>query len=238
MDRSEAYDAAQRRMQERERKQRTFYAWLAVLIVIIALSALGGAGMFSCLLPLTLIAALVTAVQFVQLYYRSPQRVLSRRLIEEEMSWLYGDDWSSTTSQAEYTFAKERILKRRIGRWMFVFHVLVFIPINGSILSLASTYRRIAEPLSIFLYVMAGIWGLLLLRHAWQAFPTAGALARREPKAIEALELEIEALHLDKEKRGEKAKRKTRVVLSDDGELIELPETTDGLEEKSKREID
>jgi hypothetical protein len=210
--------------------------WLATLIIFVVISILGGRPVLLCTAPFTVLAGLITAIYGVQLYYTSSQRSLSKHLIEQEMVWLYGDDWSNTTSQAEYAFAQERILKRYLSRWMFLFHVLLFIPIIGFTLYESAVYTG-SSSLSILLYTVTAIWLLFLVRHARQAFPTAGMLERRERKVGEAIELEIEALRLDKQKRGEKDKHHTHVVLSDDGELLEVPETSDTSDAKSKREI-
>jgi hypothetical protein len=153
------------------------------------------------------------------------------------MSWLYGEDWASTTSTDEYTFAQDRIRKRRIGRWMFLVHLLIFVPVNSYILILAVGVLQFDNPSGIWMLSIPLIWLFFLLAQAWYAFPTAGRLARHEQKLGAAIEREIAALHLDKQKRGEKAKRQDRLVLSDDGELLEVPETTDSTDAKSKREI-
>jgi hypothetical protein len=230
------YDVAQRRMEARERNRDLFLFSLMLTVVLIWLS-LGSGQSANCMVPIIALVGLITTAKGIQVYYESPHRLPTAKLTEQEMCWLYGEDWANTTSIEEYTFAQDRIRKRRIGRWIFVLHLLVFFPINGFILYLASGITHYDEPSGKWLFGIPALWFIFLLWKAWQAFPTAAMLERRERKAGEAIELEIEALRLDKQKRGEKGKRSTHVVLSDDGELLEVPETTDTADAKSRREI-
>jgi hypothetical protein len=226
MNPQEAYGAALRRLDTRESHRELFYASLMLLAVLILLS-LGNNFTPYCAVPLTALVGLITVAQGIRLYFESPRALPSREGLDQEMYWLYGPDWKSTTSVEESEFALDRIRKRRIGRWMFLLYLPVFLPIIGLILLLAPLFTQYDPAASPLLYGLPILYLIFLLWKVWQAFPTADRLARRERKAGEALDLELEVLHLDKQKRGEKAKRHSRLVLSDDGELVEVPEPVD-----------
>ncbi len=108
--------------------------------------------------------------------------------------------------------------------------LLLFILVNG--LLLPFLFAEYNGPVPVWLIAVPAIWALLLLRNFVTAFPTVGMLRRRERAAAEAVELEIQSLQFAKQKRGEKAKR---VVLADDGELVEIPESLTSQSENPHR---
>src|SRR5207302_3551373 len=93
-------------------------------------------------------------IQGIRVYYDSPRHVFPKDRIAQEMTWLYGEDWANTTSTEEYTFAEDRIRKRRMGRWMFVIHLVLFLPVNGLILYIMSRVMPYYLPGAIWLYAV------------------------------------------------------------------------------------
>ncbi len=223
------FELAQRRIEERDRRRNVFYVWRTLLIILIMANLFGGGAIHGFLVPITALVGLITAFRGIQVYYESPRRSPSAHLVEQELNWLYGDNWRGSTSAHEYALAESRIRERRMERWRFALHLLVYIPINTSLVALVWTFINYNEPSGIWIAIFPAAWTIFLIRHAIVAFPTSGMLRRRERAAGRAMDLTLQEVQHVKRKRGEKPKQ---LVLGDDGELVEIPDTPD---EKSKR---
>ncbi|MEZ4671663.1 MAG: hypothetical protein R3E39_27480 [Anaerolineae bacterium] len=233
------FELAQKRLALRQRHRMFMLLWLGVFGVLVFLTIPFGGAVAGSLLPLTLFTLFMTIFYGLQTYYSSPGRIIKQPLIEQEMTWLFGETWQENTGSFEYTFAQDRIRLRRRNRWLFFLHLLVYVPVNAFVLygifDFAVKYREptmqtICLPIPI-------LWTLvLLLPHALQAFPTDGMLARRERKVAQTLQAEINNMYPTKAKNEEKAKTEKHFRVGDDGELVELDDTPVDLNEKPKRE--
>lgn len=230
------FEIAQRRIAERQRKRNIFYIWLATLILLILFGLASGGEVCGALFPIGGIIGLIAFAKGIELYYESPGRQTSREQIEEEMLWLFGENWQEAVGTQSYAFAQSRIRQRRKERWLFVVHTLLFVPGSLAIVSIGLTGVKYGEPSVAAILILNAIWLLFFLRHAVNAFPTRGMLARRERKVGEALLLELQSMRPEKLKRKEKPGDASGYTISDDGELIELVEDSDPLDDKPKRQ--
>jgi hypothetical protein len=222
------HEIAIRRVEERERQKLSFKVWLAISVTMLILTFFAG-----ILAPIAIIAGLVTVSKGIDLYYSSPERVLSQKTVELELFWLYGDDWQNIASPTEYAFAQSRVRKRRIERGQFILHLLLALPINVGILFFFDYFRRYNEPGGTICLGIVGFWMLVLFGHAYQAFPSNAALARRERSVARQLDLELGKIHPQSK---HKLKRGEQFNLGPDGELPELSDQP--LDIKPKRDTD
>jgi hypothetical protein len=228
------FQLAQIRLKDRQRKQSLLLLWLALFCTTIIMNVIFG-GIVEWWVPLEIFTALMVVVKAIQLYYSSPRRSIRSELIEQEMDWLFGLDWREHTGPQEYTFAQDRIRKRRLERWLFALHLLAFVPISTFFLSGISFLASYGQPGGEICIAVPLTWLVFLLfPHGIRAFPTKEMLANREQRAGEALWLELQKMRPEKLKTKAKPKRDVKYVVGDDGELVEVElEETD---EKSKRD--
>ena len=133
------YEIAQRRINERQRKKtqfRTSLFFLAIAILITLISTNAG----YCTIPLAILAAFLSTANGIELYYTTPSHAPSEAEIEQETLWLFGEDRHELLSAQAHMFAQDRIRKRRIEKWRFVGHLLLFIPLDGFIAVSAQSY--------------------------------------------------------------------------------------------------
>jgi hypothetical protein len=230
------FEIAQRRIAERQSKRNIFHIWVAALILLILFGLVSGGEVCGALFPIGGIIGLIAFAKGIELYYESPRRQTSREQIEEEMSWLFGENWQEVVGTQSYAFAQSRIRQRRKERWLWVVHTLLFVPASLAIASIGLMGVRYGEPGVAAILVLNMIWLLFFLRHAVKAFPTRGMLASRERKVGEALLLELQSMRPEKLKRKEKPDDASRYAIGDDGELIERTEDSDQLDDKPRRQ--
>ena len=232
------FELAQRRLKERGRKRTLMLVWLGIFSFLIVVNILFGGYVAGGLIPFMLFTLFMAGFYGLQTYYSEPQKIVDRMIIEKEMGWLFGEHWQDHTSSVEYTFAQDRIRKRRRDRWLFVFHLLVYLPVTAFALygtfDFAVKYEELSlQPLCLSVPILWTIF--LLLPHGLQAFPTDGMLARRERKVARKLQAEIDSMHPDKLKNDEKSKRGVHYVVGDDGELEEVEDEINVEDAKPKR---
>ncbi len=234
-----AFELAQIRLKKRQRKKVLFIIWIVIFCVLIGINIQFG-GIDWYWNPLEIFAIFMMGYYGLQLFYHAPERVPKQQLIENEMLWLFGEDWKDFSGPMEYTFAQDRIRRRQVARWGLYFHLFLFIPINGFNVFYFVPYflsHSYGEPLAPLLagvaYGISGIWMLFLLSHAINTFPTLKMLARRERKIGKNLQMEIDNMYPSKAKNGDKPKHNVQYKIGDDGELIEV----DAADEKPKRQI-
>lgn len=228
------FEYAQQRLVSRQKKRAMTLLWFGIFGFLVILAMLQVVNIW----PLTCYSLFMVFFYGLQVNYYSPQKTLPDALIEQEMGWLFGEDWRKYTGSKEYVFAQDRIRERRLHRWLFAIHFLVFVVGSGFILDFAylrddGTYINICLALPLF-------WAFgLLLPHAIQAFPTARMLWRRESRAAHNLPPEFYDLYpIQQPKNEEKAKTDKQYRVGDDGELVEIEGKDEALlnDEKPKRE--
>jgi uncharacterized membrane protein YhaH (DUF805 family) len=213
---------AHERLRKRHQQKNIFYIWLTLFtfaVILTIVSVATKTDIYQCTIPMAGIVGLIALLRGIQLYYSSTHREIKDELLEQEMSWLFGENWKETTGYQEYQVAQDRIMRRRAERPLFLLHLLVFIPVNGFIVLFGNMFVQYNEPGAIWFYITALIWLAFLIRHTIVTFPTKGMLRRREHKAGQTLLNEIQ--RIDKHKP-QKAKNDRRYALSDDGELVEI----------------
>ena len=227
------FDLAQKRLKERQRMRTFLILWLAFLLGALFLMVIfpSGSGLW---IILGLIAGVLAASNGLQLRISSPNRMPRPELVEQEMSWLFGEDWRDFTSAQEYAFAQDRIRQRRLGRFGLLLHLIVFVPSAAYLVLIGTFLRSYGEALGNAALIVPFAWLIgLLIPHAWRAFPTKGMLARREQKAGSELLLELRRMRPEKLKNDEKLKRGVQYTVGDDGELVEVSQLD---EEKHKHQ--
>lgn len=193
---SSDYELAQKRIQIRLQRRNAFILWLFMFIVSLVLSFAASTYTFNCGIPLALITGFFAAARGYQWYFNTPQQDDPQRLIEQEMAWLFGDNWKATTGPYEQSLAENRIQNRRKNRWIFVVHVIIFVPSVLYLVIIAQSGVQYGEPSVAALYLVPVIWGAVFIAHLLHTFPLPSLLERRERKAGAALRREVEAMKL------------------------------------------
>ena len=227
------YEIAQRRIAERQSNKSRFRILLAVLAILVFITLVSGESAF-CTLPIGIITALFVLVYGIEMYYTTPNHAPSEAEVKQEMGWLFGQDWQEQFSTQAHAFAEDRIRKRRTGKWGFLGHFLLYMPVNGWIFVTALQDQHTPEGYIIFILA---IWFILFVAHAQSTYPTRQVLEKREKKFGKTLQFELERLQPEKSKPKEKLKRDKQYRLGDDGELVEVEDEIVQLEEKPKREV-
>jgi hypothetical protein len=152
------------------------------------------------------------------------------------MEFIFGEDWASFVDTNSYAFALARLRVRYQERRDFLIHLLIFIPTYLYLVTPASPGNGYRNPDLITILVATVVWLPILVWHGRKAFPGSDRLAQREREAWEVLQLHLDQLRPDKQKRKEKPKWDVRYRLSDDGELIEeeASDVIDWWDEESK----
>src|SRR5258708_3532167 len=100
--------------------------WIGFLIVIAVSVCVGivlvqDSSTTICIVPLIPVGGGL-AVFLARRALREPDKTLTnnRALIEQEMRWLFGDNWRTYTSESHEDIARQRIAARRAKQWQFV----------------------------------------------------------------------------------------------------------------------
>jgi hypothetical protein len=234
---STEFELAQKRLVERQRTHSSLFLWLTGFVIVAFFHLVFGQ-IGTCWFALEILCAVMVAGKAIRLQQTMPLNPLQIKTLEQEMEWLFGADWRQTTDVQESAFAEERVQKRRADRIGFAIHFLIFLAAAMSLMLLGDYFwKTLREPLfnSVFNILPLGWLVFALIPHAWRTFPTPNRLARRENRVGQALQAELQRLHLEKHKNDEKPKRTAQYMLGDDGELIEWSEEAD---DTQKRKLD
>jgi len=220
-----------RRVEQRLKKRGEFFIHLtvywAVNFALWAIWVLSGSVGFPWPLGVTLPWGAGLAGHAVDTFFDSAGRAARReRTIRDTMRQIYGEDWSVTTSQENYSRIRQSIQRDFNKRKEFLIHLAVFIPIN---LLFWLVWRTVgsAEGFPWPVLLTFG-WGIGLIAHGVETwFQTGSRVTSREA----AIQREIER---ERELRGEKPKR-SRLMIAEDGELVEVVEDDLEADEKPKR---
>jgi hypothetical protein len=165
------FDEARRRIEKRQQRRNVFYVWLSILAIVICLDLDSGTTLGACLIPVTMLVALVAAAQGLRLCHDIIHRALGDASIHSELEWLYGDVGAANARGEEYFFAENRILQRQRAKWSFAVHFTLFLLINGFVLLTDTAFSAGSNTVKTWLYAVTVIWLGLLIRQAWLAFP-------------------------------------------------------------------
>ena len=238
MEQLTGYTIAHERIEERQRKSNRFKGWIILLIpvgLVTFLSYQAADHTWLCTAPMLLGLGVFLLMDGIELYLLSPRRELSTAVFEQEMTWLFGDDWQVTAGTQEYMLGQERIRRRQVRRGQFYPHLFVSVIMNSRLLTLLNTppdYGALQG-----LGVIAVLLGLLIF-HGYKVFPSRGRLEQRERQFGQAIQVEIQQIEPEMMKRMEKPKRDVRYLIGEDGELVEIEdEFTFDDDEKPKRDV-
>lgn len=216
------YKLAEKSLKKRQTKRYYFSMWSALLVTLVLLALAGDSQINRYLIPLIMGVGAFVAIRAYDLYREARPDTGYHQRLEEEMTWLFGEGWRESTDTAAYAVAENRMKARQRERWLFLPHLLTFIPFNTvMVLSLMTMIQNGASPLLFFIPLG---WLAIIIWHGLYAFPPAGWLAQRERKAGEALQQEMERLQTLPLKNGDKLKRDVLYTVGEDGELVELSE--------------
>jgi len=219
------------RVEGRLKKRGEFYIHLTVYAAVIlslwAVWLLAGAG-FPWPLMITLPWGAGLAGHGMDMYFGAAGPAVRReQVIREMMQQIYGDDWAVNATQADYNRIRLSIEKDFNKRKEFFIHLSVYLPVN-LLFWLAWLLTRDTVGFPWPLLISLG-WGMGLVAHAVDTyFQTGNRIRAREESIQREIERERERMYLEKPKR-------SRLVIADDGELMEVAEDTWEQEEKPKR---
>ena len=213
------YELAQQRIEQRQRKKNHMLLWLSVAAICILLSFVAG----NCVVPPLVIAVIFAVYSGIEWYFTSSHWTPAQAQVEQEMAWLFGEDWQDSAGVYEFSLALERILKRRKARVRFAFHVGIFLLANlfFFILIIFNVHTFHSLP-PIMVLAVPVVWFAVLAYRYTFAFPTQRWLAQREQHAGEAIRQELDRLQPSKLKNEDKLKHGVYYALGDDGELVEI----------------
>ncbi len=159
----------------------------------------------------------------LDVFARLPWRLAAAdRQVFQQMENLYGPDWREVASEDDYRKLHEAAHQTLNQRKEFYIHMAVYLLVNLAVLALWSQWggRTGGFPLPLALLFL---WGLGLAGHCITVFSSpARMVAARERAIQQAVERETQRLYGDaphKEKR-----KHERLMLSEDGELLEVDE--------------
>jgi 2TM domain len=228
------YEIAQRRIAERQASKSRFRILLVVIAILVFITLVSGESAF-CTVPIGIITALFAFADGIEMYYATPEHGPSEAEVEQEMSWLFGKDGQNQSTTQAHALAQERIRKRRIKKWKFFGHLLLFVPVNGWLIHSAISTNN-GDRFGFLLVTLT--WFILFIAHAESVFPSQRILEKREASFGNQILSELDNLQNVKVKPKEKLKRGKYYEVGDDGELVEVEDEIVSLEEKPKREID
>jgi membrane protein required for beta-lactamase induction len=219
-----------RRVEQRLNKRKEFLIHLMVFAAINL--GVWGVWWFFKGIPWPLLLSLPwgagLAAHFIDTYDQvsSSQAAARERAVRDEMQQIFGNDWNEDASEDDYRRTRQRVEKRFNKNKEFQMHLSVYIPIN----ILVWLVWLVIGPAGLPWAALVSIgWGIGLVAHAVDAY--LGADTAREKTIQREMARERDRMY-----GVEKAKRKReRLALSDDGELVEIVE--DEWEDKRKREI-
>lgn len=227
------YEIAQRRIAQRRANKSRFQFLLAVLGVLMLITLVSGESIF-CTIPIGIITALFALSYSIELYYTNPERTPSEAEIEQEMDWLFGENWQEDASAQAHALAQDRIRERRISKWKYYGHLLLYIAVNGLVIL---SWNSGQKPQGIIVLLLA-IWFFVFIYHARSTFPTKQMLEEREREYGETMRYELTRLQSSSmSKPKEKLKAGVNYMIGDDGELVEVEDEIMRLEDKPKREM-
>ena len=240
MEQLSEHEIAQQRIEELQHRRSRLIIWVVLLVVLLLAALVGNIPSISCTIPLIIAGFIFASLDGIELYFASPRRAPVAETVEQEMSWLYGDDWQEQVGAPEYKRGRERVRQRGISRWHFFLHVIVFLLANVAIANLMFFENRglFIRP-SEYLLTFEIFWLALLVRHAFMAFPSSYRLMQREQRIGQAIRDEIQRnRQRETLKWKEKPKRDVLYRIGEDGELVEVEdEFTFNEDEKPKRDI-
>ena len=217
-----------RRVEQRLKKRGEFYIHLTVYVAVnlalwVVWLLMGSVFPWPLVLSLGWGAGLIG--HGIDVYYTSGGRDTRReQVIHDTLRRIYGEDWRASATQEDYTRIRKEIEKDFNKRKEFLIHLGTYIPINlllWLVWFLTNEVFDFPWPL-----VLSLGWGVGLVIHAIDVyFATGSRLAAREAAIQREIERERERLYAEKPKR-------SRLVIADDGELMEVVE--DEWEDRSK----
>lgn len=224
-------DAEIRRRVEKQLKRRgEFYVHLATYTIVNLLLWIVWLLLTPDIFPWAMVMSLPwgagLAAHGLDVFLDSSARTMQReQAAHDAMRKIYGDDWGLTASQEDYHRVRKGIEQDFTKRKEFLIHLSVYLPINLLFwLSWLFTRDFFGFPWPVLLTLG---WGIGMVAHAVDTyFQTGGRVTAREA-AIQR-EIERERLSVEKPKR-------SRLVIADDGELMEMVEDDEETEEKPKR---
>jgi hypothetical protein len=222
-----------RRVEERLKKRGEFFIHLTVYVAVnVALWVvwlLSGASGFPWPLGATLPWIAGLAGHGVDTFYDSSKRtVLREQAIRDAMLQIYGSDWSVRATQEDYNRIRKQIEKDYNKRKEFFIHLAIFLPINLlfwlSWLLISGMSADFPWPI-----LLSMAWGIGLVAHGVDTYFQTGNRIRSKEAAIQReIEREREQMYVEKPKR-------SRLVIAEDGELMEVVEDAWEADEKPKR---
>jgi hypothetical protein len=221
----------QRRMEHHRRRLSLLYLLLAGFTFLVCVGLSIGRFFPQCVVPALILVSLGAVAQSIAIYIAAPGRNISTALVEQELQWLFGEDWQNSTGSVEFAFAQDRVVQRQVRRATFPVHVLMFSAFYGTLGMVINGLPDILRGgLTALFGAVAAVWLAFLVLHALWAFEPKKILERRERSAAQATERQIKASQASVATVDETLKPGAHYAVSDDGELVEVPASEDQIQ--------
>jgi hypothetical protein len=222
----------QDRIEKRRKRTNRLKLWIALFILAAVVTLLLATQIEVCTIPIMLGLGALALKDGIELYLHTPQRELSPHVFQQELIWLFGDDWQGIASTQEYLLAQERIQRRQIRREQFYLHLFVSLILNSFFLFMLLSPPNSVSP-QAFGIIIASL--VFLIFHGYKAFPSHQQLEHQERDIGRAIQAEIDRSVPEISKYKEKPKRDVQYRVGEDGELEEISEYLE--DDKPKRDL-
>jgi hypothetical protein len=175
----------QDRIEKHRKRTNRFKLWIALFIlaaVVMLLSLQSTDRYWQCTIPIMLGFGALILKEGIELYLHTPQRELSPQVFEQELIWLFGDDWQGVAGTQEYTLAQDRIQRRQDRREQFYLHLFVSLVFNSFFFPFVFTPPNYFSPVSLAVFAVSIVF---LIVHGYVVFPTQGGLNTRNATSDE-----------------------------------------------------
>lgn len=214
-----------------------FIVHLAIYLIINAVlwamwAFATGLGGFPWPVALTLAWGAGVVSSWLDLRAKRPERFVAlERAAQARMAVLYGEDWATLTTEADYQRVFEAVDKAAAERTQFGVHVALYVLIN-LMLWLFWTVAQSPTEFPFPLAVMA-FWGIGLGAHGASVYFSS---ERQQFAREQAIQREVERLAEQTQAIKKKKRDSARLELGEDGELIEIVEDEWQANEKRLKE--
>jgi hypothetical protein len=215
----------QRRLAQHKSRISLLYLLLAGFTFLICVSSFIGRFLPQCVVPALILVGLGIVAQAISVQVAAPRRIISTALVDQQLEWLFGEDWQNSTSSVVYAFAEDRVRQRQVWRAIFPVHLLMYAAFYGTLVMLFGVSQVLGGGLLIIFGAITLPWLAFLALHAWVAFPTKNMLQSRERAAAREKEQQLRANQPRVARVDQTLEAGAHYAISDDGELVKVTDT-------------
>src|SRR5687768_5273154 len=120
-------------MEQHKNRISLLYLLLAGFTFLLCITSFIGTFLPQCVVPSLILVGLGIVAQAISVQVAAPKRTISTALVEQELEWLFGEDWRNSTTAVEYAFAEDRVRQRQVWRAIFPVHLLMYAAFYGTL---------------------------------------------------------------------------------------------------------